>query len=76
MTPSLDGNTDLREKHQSALNYALSRAEAEYKSYCDTWESIDRKAQSTITLAGAFLAAIFAFIRVLMVAQSRSWLSA
>ncbi|WEY42047.1 hypothetical protein [Paraburkholderia sp. SUR17] len=62
MTPPSDGKLALLEKQQSALNYALGRAEAEYKSYCDTWESIDRKAQATITLAGAFLAAVFAFI--------------
>lgn len=60
--------TDLNEapipyaKHLAALIYAIERAGAEYKSYCETWDTIDRKAQTTTTIAGAFLAAIFAFI--------------
>ncbi|MDN7178579.1 hypothetical protein M0D69_11205 [Caballeronia sp. SEWSISQ10-4 2] len=53
---------DIADLHQKELLYAMERAEREYKSFCDTWDGIDRKAQITTTIAGAFLAALFTFI--------------
>jgi hypothetical protein len=55
-------DTDIADLRQKELLYAIERAEKEYKSYCETWDGIDRKAQATTTVAGVFLGALFAFI--------------
>ena len=54
--------SDLSKLQQTELLYAIERAEREYKSFCDTWDGIDRKSQVTTTIAGVFLGALFAFI--------------
>jgi hypothetical protein len=54
---------EFTELQKFLLQEALDRYEEEYKELLDTWRDLERKAQATITIAGAFLAGVFAFAR-------------
>lgn len=54
--PSLE---ELKDGARTAL---VARAEQEYKIWCDVFDTADRKAQATTTVASALLAAALAFI--------------
>ncbi len=45
------------------VEFAFAHAKQEYLDYSDTWKLLDGKAQATATIAGIFVAAIFAFVR-------------
>jgi len=51
--------------NQRLLQEALISYKEEYEEYSDLWHKLDSKAQATISISGIFLAAIFAFIRIL-----------
>lgn len=55
-------NTDLQLLMAEARRSAIERAEKEYKLQCDVFDSADRKAQGTTTIAGALLAADLGFV--------------
>src|ERR1700758_4510257 len=46
----------------AARQSAIERAEKEYKIQCDVYDTADRKAQATTTIAGALLAADLGFV--------------
>ncbi|MEX3945580.1 hypothetical protein AB4Y44_39850 [Paraburkholderia sp. BR10937] len=46
----------------AARRSAIERAEKEYKIQCDVYDTADRKAQATTTIAGALLAADLGFV--------------
>jgi hypothetical protein len=56
MTQQLD------ELRIAARRAAIERAEKEYKLQCDVFDTADRKAQATTTIAGALLAADLGFV--------------
>ncbi|SAK47950.1 hypothetical protein AWB80_01164 [Caballeronia pedi] len=53
---------DIFELQTVARRAAIERAEKEYKLHCDVYETADRKAQATTTIAGALLAADLGFV--------------
>ncbi|WP_157130435.1 hypothetical protein [Burkholderia pseudomallei] len=55
-------DTDLQLLMAEARRSAIERAEKEYKLQCDVFDSADRKAQGTTTIAGALLAADLGFV--------------
>ncbi|MGF6770684.1 hypothetical protein P3T18_003163 [Paraburkholderia sp. GAS199] len=55
-------STDLPTLIATARRGAIERAEKEYKLQCDVFDSADRKAQGTTTIAGALLAADLGFV--------------
>ncbi|ANB73618.1 hypothetical protein AYM40_15575 [Paraburkholderia phytofirmans OLGA172] len=55
-------STDISDLHQTARRSAIERAEKEYKVQCDVFDTADRKAQATTTIAGALLAADLGFV--------------
>ncbi|TGP40550.1 hypothetical protein EN871_27710 [bacterium M00.F.Ca.ET.228.01.1.1] len=55
-------STDISDLHNSARCAAIERAEKEYKVQCDVFDTADRKAQATTTIAGALLAADLGFV--------------
>jgi len=54
--------TDIAALHCNARLAAIERAEKEYKLQCDVFDTADRKAQATTTIAGALLAADLGFV--------------
>ena len=54
---------NLSELRQLLLQKTLERYEGEYEELLENWRDLERKAQLTITIASAFLAGIFAFVR-------------
>lgn len=54
--------TDIATLHCNARIAAIERAEKEYKLQCDVFDTADRKAQATTTIAGALLAADLGFV--------------
>jgi hypothetical protein len=46
----------------TSLKFAFDRVTSEYAELSDLWKQIDAKAQSTVAVAGIFIAAAFAFI--------------
>ncbi|MDI9698913.1 hypothetical protein QM312_23495 [Burkholderia cenocepacia] len=55
-------STDLQSMLAGARRAAIERGEKEYKLQCDVFDSADRKAQGTTTIAGALLAADLGFV--------------
>ena len=45
------------------IERALAACTDEYREQADTWKTLETKAQVAITIAGVFLAAVFAFTR-------------
>lgn len=54
---------DRHSARDQLLAGALQSYRDEYKELSDTWRHVEGKAQGTITVAGIFLAAAFAFVR-------------
>ena len=54
---------DQQSARDQLLAGALQSYRDEYKELSDTWRHVEGKAQGTITVAGIFLAAAFAFVR-------------
>ena len=53
---------DVMEAKSALRKTILDAYQNEYKDLSDTWRSLDTKAQGGITVAGIFLAAVFAYI--------------
>ncbi|WP_157650762.1 hypothetical protein [Burkholderia ubonensis] len=53
---------DIANLQLAARRLAIERAEKEYKIQCDVFDTADRKAQATTTIAGALLAADLGFV--------------
>jgi hypothetical protein len=54
-----------RDQQADLLQLAVDSCRQEHQDLSSQWTAVDAKAQSTITVAGVFLAAILAFIREL-----------
>ncbi|CAN7795995.1 hypothetical protein LJR267_009631 [Paraburkholderia hospita] len=55
-------STKISELKTGARRAAIERAEKQYKLHCDVYDTADRKAQATTTIAGALLAADLGFV--------------
>jgi hypothetical protein len=55
-------STNISTLRTGARRAAIERAEKEYKLQCDVFDTADRKAQATTTIAGALLAADLGFV--------------
>lgn len=54
---------DVYEIKEALHTTAMESYRDEYQRFIDIWKGLDTKAQGTVTIAGIFIATVFAFIR-------------